>query len=50
MDEHSYLCLLEHARSFTQTKLVPEIYTKMRYMRCFIESVEPKKRIKMTSR
>ncbi|KAF3540048.1 hypothetical protein F2Q69_00021731 [Brassica cretica] len=28
MDEHSYLCLPEHARSFTQTKLVPEIYTK----------------------
>ncbi|KAF3582084.1 hypothetical protein DY000_02030531 [Brassica cretica] len=27
-DEHSYLCLPEHARSFTQTKLVPEIYTK----------------------
>ena len=28
MDEHNYICLLEHARSFTQTKLVPEIYTK----------------------
>ncbi|KAF2576801.1 hypothetical protein F2Q68_00004907 [Brassica cretica] len=28
MDEHNYLCLPEHARSFTQTKLVPEIYTK----------------------
>ena len=28
MDEHSYICLPEHARSFTQTKLVPEIYTK----------------------
>ena len=27
MEEHSYLCLPEHARSFTQTKLVPEIYT-----------------------
>ena len=27
-DEHSYICLPEHARSFTQTKLVPEIYTK----------------------
>ena len=28
MDEHSYLGLTEHARSFTQTKLVPKIYTK----------------------
>ncbi|KAF3546176.1 hypothetical protein DY000_02007337 [Brassica cretica] len=28
MDEHSYLCLPEHARSFIQTKLIPEIYTK----------------------
>ena len=28
MDEHSYLCLPEHASSFTQTKLEPEIYTK----------------------
>ncbi|KAF3576753.1 hypothetical protein DY000_02031426 [Brassica cretica] len=28
MDEHRYLCLLKQARSFTQTKLVPEIYTK----------------------
>ncbi|KAF3589157.1 hypothetical protein F2Q69_00029078 [Brassica cretica] len=28
MEDQSYLCLLEHARSFTQTKLVPEIYTK----------------------
>ncbi|KAF2553249.1 hypothetical protein F2Q68_00033978 [Brassica cretica] len=27
-DEHNYICLPEHARSFTQTKLVPEIYTK----------------------
>ncbi|KAF3535505.1 hypothetical protein F2Q69_00023238 [Brassica cretica] len=27
-DEHSYVCLPEHASSFTQTKLVPEIYTK----------------------
>ncbi|KAF3562101.1 hypothetical protein DY000_02016218 [Brassica cretica] len=27
MDEHNYLCLPENARSFTQTKLVPEIYT-----------------------
>ncbi|KAF3599270.1 hypothetical protein F2Q69_00037155 [Brassica cretica] len=27
-DEPSYICLLEHATSFTQTKLVPEIYTK----------------------
>ncbi|KAF3599932.1 hypothetical protein F2Q69_00035074 [Brassica cretica] len=27
-DEHNYLCLPEHARSFTQTKLVPDIYTK----------------------
>ncbi|KAF3570783.1 hypothetical protein F2Q69_00059814 [Brassica cretica] len=27
-DETSYLCLPEHASSFTQTKLVPEIYTK----------------------
>ncbi|KAG5400100.1 hypothetical protein IGI04_014707 [Brassica rapa subsp. trilocularis] len=27
-DEHNYICLLEHASSFTQTKLVPEIYTK----------------------
>ncbi|KAF2589797.1 hypothetical protein F2Q70_00038543 [Brassica cretica] len=26
-DEHSYICLPEHASSFTQTKLVPEIYT-----------------------
>ncbi|KAG5410995.1 hypothetical protein IGI04_007314 [Brassica rapa subsp. trilocularis] len=28
MDEHIFLCLPEHARLFTQTKLVPEIYTK----------------------
>ncbi|KAF3560143.1 hypothetical protein F2Q69_00012611 [Brassica cretica] len=27
-DEPSYICLLEQASSFTQTKLVPEIYTK----------------------
>ena len=27
-DEPNYICLLEHARSFSQTKLVPEIYTK----------------------
>ncbi|KAF3575859.1 hypothetical protein DY000_02029697 [Brassica cretica] len=27
-DEPTYICLLEHASSFTQTKLVPEIYTK----------------------
>ncbi|KAF2532788.1 hypothetical protein F2Q70_00029372 [Brassica cretica] len=27
-DEHSYICLPKHASSFTQTKLVPEIYTK----------------------
>ncbi|KAF2587194.1 hypothetical protein F2Q70_00035929 [Brassica cretica] len=26
--EHNYICLPEHASSFTQTKLVPEIYTK----------------------
>ncbi|KAF3598433.1 hypothetical protein F2Q69_00035337 [Brassica cretica] len=28
MDENSYICLSEHERSFTQTKLIPEIYTK----------------------
>ncbi|KAF3572560.1 hypothetical protein F2Q69_00058837 [Brassica cretica] len=27
-DEHIYICLPEHASSFTHTKLVPEIYTK----------------------
>ncbi|KAF3584388.1 hypothetical protein F2Q69_00030712 [Brassica cretica] len=27
-DEHIYICLPEHVSSFTQTKLVPEIYTK----------------------
>ncbi|KAF3594005.1 hypothetical protein DY000_02020040 [Brassica cretica] len=27
-DEHNYICLPEHANSFTQTKLVLEIYTK----------------------
>ncbi|KAF3493809.1 hypothetical protein DY000_02053200 [Brassica cretica] len=27
-DEPSYICLPEHASLFTQTKLVPEIYTK----------------------
>ncbi|KAF3564671.1 hypothetical protein DY000_02015948 [Brassica cretica] len=27
-DEPAYICLPEHASSFTQTKLVPEIYTK----------------------
>ncbi|KAF3493752.1 hypothetical protein DY000_02052554 [Brassica cretica] len=27
-DEPSYICLHEHANMFTQTKLVPEIYTK----------------------
>ena len=46
MEEHSYLCLPEHVRSFTQTKIVPE----MRSMRCFMEYVEPKKRIKVTSK
>ncbi|KAF3534152.1 hypothetical protein DY000_02039936 [Brassica cretica] len=28
MDEHSYICLPKHEKSFIQTKLVPEIYTK----------------------
>ncbi|KAF3510757.1 hypothetical protein F2Q69_00005748 [Brassica cretica] len=28
INEHIYICLPEHARLFTQTKLVPEIYTK----------------------
>ena len=28
IDEQSYICLPEHATSFTNTKLVPEIYTK----------------------
>ena len=28
MNEHIYICLPEHERSFTQTKLVLEIYTK----------------------
>lgn len=28
MDERSYICLPEHAESFTHTKLVLEIYTK----------------------
>ncbi|KAF2575736.1 hypothetical protein F2Q70_00004184 [Brassica cretica] len=28
MDKHNYKCLPEHARSLTETKLVPEIYTK----------------------
>ncbi|KAF2570085.1 hypothetical protein F2Q70_00003879 [Brassica cretica] len=27
-DEPAYICLPEHASSFTQTQLVPEIYTK----------------------
>ena len=27
-DENSYICLPKHASSFTQTKLVPKIYTK----------------------
>ena len=27
-DEPSYICLPKHANIFTQTKLVPEIYTK----------------------
>ncbi|KAG2270710.1 hypothetical protein Bca52824_065265 [Brassica carinata] len=27
-DEPNYICLPEHASSFTQTKLAPEIYTK----------------------
>ncbi|WZZ88562.1 hypothetical protein YC2023_117141 [Brassica napus] len=27
-DEPAYICLPEHASQFTQTKLVPEIYTK----------------------
>ncbi|KAF2543790.1 hypothetical protein F2Q70_00035648 [Brassica cretica] len=27
-DEHNYICLPQHASSFTQTRLVPEIYTK----------------------
>ncbi|KAF3533978.1 hypothetical protein DY000_02042032 [Brassica cretica] len=31
-DEHNYICLPEHASSFTKTKLVPEIYTKDTYL------------------
>ncbi|KAG5410664.1 hypothetical protein IGI04_006983 [Brassica rapa subsp. trilocularis] len=50
MDEHSYICLPEHARSFTQTKLVPEIYTKDEINEIFMESVEPKKRMKRKSK
>ena len=28
VDGHNNICLPEHARTFTQTKLVPEVYTK----------------------
>ncbi|KAF3540666.1 hypothetical protein F2Q69_00023126 [Brassica cretica] len=45
-DEHCYICLPEHASSFTQTKMVPEIYRRTRSMRCSMESMEPKKRMK----
>ncbi|KAF3607860.1 hypothetical protein DY000_02048956 [Brassica cretica] len=36
-DEPSYICLPEHASSFTQTKLVPEIYTKDEINEMFYE-------------
>ncbi|KAF2618776.1 hypothetical protein F2Q68_00038769 [Brassica cretica] len=36
-DEHNYICLPEHASSFTQTKLVPEIYTKDEINEMFYE-------------
>ncbi|KAF3549056.1 hypothetical protein DY000_02007847 [Brassica cretica] len=36
-DEHNYICLPEHASSFTQTKLVPEIYTKDKINEMFYE-------------
>ncbi|KAF2611662.1 hypothetical protein F2Q70_00011810 [Brassica cretica] len=34
-DEPAYICLPEHASSFTQTKLVPEIYTKDKINKMF---------------
>ncbi|KAF3551537.1 hypothetical protein DY000_02007375 [Brassica cretica] len=36
-DEPSYICLPEYASSFTQTKLVPEIYTKAEINKMFYE-------------
>ncbi|KAF3598748.1 hypothetical protein F2Q69_00037567 [Brassica cretica] len=36
-DEHNYICLPEHASSFTKTKLVPEIYTKDEISEMFYE-------------
>ncbi|KAF3557383.1 hypothetical protein F2Q69_00012781 [Brassica cretica] len=36
-DEHIYICLPEHASSFTQTKLVPKIYTKDEINEMFYE-------------
>ncbi|KAF2618138.1 hypothetical protein F2Q68_00038560 [Brassica cretica] len=49
-DEPSYICLPEHASLFTQTKLVPEIYTKDKLNECSMESVENKRRTKKPSR
>ncbi|KAF3594711.1 hypothetical protein DY000_02023688 [Brassica cretica] len=43
-DEPSYICLSEHVNLFTQTKLVPEIYTKDE------KSVENKRITKKLSR
>ena len=49
-DEHIYICLPEHASSFTQTKLVLEIYTKDQINEMFYGVMEPKKRMKLISR
>ncbi|KAF2592526.1 hypothetical protein F2Q70_00043323 [Brassica cretica] len=49
-DEPSYICLPEHASLFTQTKLVPEIYTKDKINECSMESVENTRRTKKPSR
>ncbi|KAF3551468.1 hypothetical protein DY000_02006551 [Brassica cretica] len=46
-DEHSYICLPEHVSSFTQTKLVPEIYTKDEINEMFYRFYGAQERIKV---
>ncbi|WZZ70301.1 hypothetical protein YC2023_081671 [Brassica napus] len=49
-DEPNYICLPEHASSFTQTKLYQISTPRTRSMRCSMESVENKRRTKKPSR
>ncbi|KAF3607573.1 hypothetical protein DY000_02047834 [Brassica cretica] len=49
-DEPSYICLPEHANLFTQTKLVPEIYTKDEINEMFYGVCEEQRRTNKLSR